>query len=133
MYSPIFVGILVGRLIVAVYFLMAGFHHFAKADMLAGYAKSQGTPAPKLAVLGTGVLLTLGGLSMLLGYHPAIGALLLIVFLAGVSLQIHSFWRVADPMARQNEMAHFLKNVVMIGFLLMTLGIARPWPLSLGR
>jgi hypothetical protein len=31
-----------------------------------------------------------------------------------------------------NEQAHFGKNVVMIGFLLMTLMIFRPWPYSLG-
>jgi hypothetical protein len=27
---------------------------------------------------------------------------------------------------------HFGKNIVMIGFLLMTLMISRPWPMSLG-
>jgi putative oxidoreductase len=127
------VAILVGRIMVAAFFLMNGINHFAKAEMMAGYAKSQGTPAPKLAVIGTGVLLVLGGLSILLGYHPGLGALLLIIFLAGVSVQMHAFWRVSDPMAKMNDMIHFLKNVAMIGLLLMTLGIQRPWPFSLGR
>jgi hypothetical protein len=30
-----------------------------------------------------------------------------------------------------NEQAHFGKNIVMIGFLLMTLMISRPWYMSL--
>jgi putative oxidoreductase len=123
---------LIGRIIVGGYFLMAAFNHFTKTGMMAGYAQSKGTPAPKAAVMGTGFLLLLGGASFLLGYHPTIGAGLLILFLLGVSFKIHAFWLVADPMGRMNEQAHFGKNLVMIGFLLMTLMISRPWYMSLG-
>ena len=122
---------LIGRIIVGGYFLMAGFNHFKNANM-AGSAQAKGTPLAKLAILGTSVLLVLGGASFLLGYHPTIGAGLLILFLLGVSFKIHDFWTIADPQARMNEQAHFGKNVVMIGFLLMTLMIFRPWPFSLG-
>jgi len=123
---------LIGRIIVGGYFLMAAFKHFTKTGMMAGYAQNKGTPAPKLAVAGTGILLLLGGASFLLGYHPTIGTGLLIIFLLGVSFKIHAFWLVSDPMARMNEQAHFGKNIVMIGFLLMTLMISRPWVMSLG-
>ena len=123
---------LIGRIIVGGYFLMAAFNHFTKTGMMAGYAQSKGTPAPKLAVQGTGVLLLLGGMSFLLGYHPTIGTALLILFLLGVTFKIHAFWLVADPMGRMNEQVHFGKNVAMMGFLLMTLMISRPWPISLG-
>jgi uncharacterized membrane protein YphA (DoxX/SURF4 family) len=100
--------------------------------MMAGYAKAKGTPSAKLAILGTGVLLVLGGASILLGYHPTIGTGLLIVFLLGVTFKIHNFWTISDPQARMNEQVHFGKNIAMIGFLLMTLMIFRPWPFSLG-
>ena len=123
---------LIGRIIVGGYFLMAAFNHFTNTGMMAGYAQSKGTPAPKLAVMGTGVLLLLGGASFLLGYHPTIGTMLLVIFLLGVTFRIHAFWLVSDPMARMNEQVHFGKNIAMIGFLLMTLMIYRPWPLSLG-
>ena len=78
------------------------------------------------------VLLLLGGASFLLGYHPTIGTILLVIFLLGVTVKIHNFWTISDPMARMNEQVHFGKNVAMIGFLLMTLMIFRPWPFSLG-
>ena len=123
---------LIGRIIVGGYFLMAGFNHFANANMMAGYAQSKGTPAPKVAILGTGVLLLLGGASFVLGYHPTIGTILLVIFLLGVTFKIHAFWLVSDPMGRMNEQVHFGKNIAMIGFLLMTLMIYRPWHLSLG-
>ena len=123
---------LIGRIIVGGFFLTNAYNHFTQTGMMAGYAQSKGTPAPKLAVMGTGVLLLLGGLSFLLGYHPTIGTLLLVIFLLGVTFKIHAFWLVSDPMGRMNEQVHFSKNVAMIGFLLMTLMIYRPWHLSLG-
>jgi putative oxidoreductase len=123
---------LIGRIVVGGYFLMAGFNHLANANMMAGYAQSKGTPGAKFAVVGTGILLLLGGASFLLGYHPTIGTALLIIFLLGVSFKIHNFWTISDPQARMNEQVHFGKNVAMIGFLLMTLMINRPWYMSLG-
>jgi putative oxidoreductase len=123
---------LIGRIIVGGYFLMAAFNHFTHTGMMAGYAQSKGTPAPKSAVLGTGFLLLLGGLSFLLGYHPTIGTILLVIFLLGVSFKIHAFWLIKEPMARMGEQVNFGKNIAMIGFLLMTLMIYRPWWMSLG-
>ncbi|MFZ0739617.1 MAG: DoxX family membrane protein [Candidatus Acidiferrales bacterium] len=130
MYS---IAFLVGRIIAGGYFLMGGFNHFAKLRMMAGYAKSKGTPASELAVGGTGVLLLLGGASLLLGYHPTIGAGILVIFLLGVSFGIHNFWTVQDAMAKMAEMVNFMKNMALIGFVLMTLAIPRPWPMSLGN
>ena len=123
---------LIGRIIVGGFFLMNAYNHFTMTGMMAGYAQSKGTPAPKLAVIGAGVLLLLGGLSFLLGYHPTIGTILLVIFLLGVTFKIHAFWLVSDPMGRMGEQVNFSKNIAMIGFLLMTLMIYRPWHLSLG-
>jgi putative oxidoreductase len=122
-----------GRIIVGGYFLYNAYQHFAQLKFIAGYAKSKGTPAPELAVAGTGVLLLLGGLSMLLGFHPSIGAGLLVIFLLGVSFKIHDFWAIQDPQRKMQEQVNFFKNMALLGFLLMSLGIPRPWPFSLGH
>jgi len=127
------IAFLIGRVIVGCFFLMNGFNHFAQLNMMTGYAKSKGIPAPALAVGGSGVFLFLGGLSLLLGYHPTIGAVLLVIFLLAVSFSIHNFWKVQDPQAKIGEMTNFLKNMGLLGLLLMTLAIARPWPMSFGR
>ena len=127
------IAFLVGRVIAGCFFLMNGFNHFAQLNMMTGYAKSKGIPAPALAVGGSGVLLFLGGLSLLLGYHPPIGAALLVIFLLGASFGIHNFWAVQDQQAKQGEMVNFLKNMAILGLLLMTLAIPRPWLMSLGR
>ena len=75
---------------------MASFNHFKNLNYMSEYAKAKGTPSPKLAVAGTGVIVLLGGLSMLLGVYPVAGIILLIIFLMGVSFQIHRFWKVDD-------------------------------------
>jgi putative oxidoreductase len=134
MYNNIFnILFLAGRIIVGGFFLTNGFNHFTKLNMMAQYAKSKGTPAPALAVGGSGVLLLLGGASLLLGYHPTIGTALLVLFLLGVSFHMHNFWAVQDQQAKLGEMVNFLKNMAILGFLLMTIAIPRPWPMSLGR
>ena len=127
------IAFLIGRIIAGSFFLMNGFNHFAQLNMLAGYAKSKGMPAPALAVGGSGVFLLLGGVSLLLGYHPTIGAGLLVIFLLGSSFGIHNFWKVQDQQAKMGEMINFLKNLGLLGLLLMTLAIPRPWPMSLAH
>jgi putative oxidoreductase len=132
MYQVLSILFLIGRIVSGGFFLMGGFNHFKNANMYAAYAGSKGVPAPKAAAVGTGVLLLLGGLSFLLGFHPTIGAALLLLFLLGVSFQIHNYWSVADPQAKQAEQVNFMKNMALAGFILMTLMIPRPWPISLG-
>ena len=127
------VAFLAGRIIAGGFFLMNGFNHFAQLNMMAGYAKSKGIPAPALTIGGSGAVLFLGGLSLLLGYHPTIGAGLLVIFLLGASFGIHNFWTVKEQQAKQGEMINFLKNMAILGLLLMTLAIPRPWLMSLGH
>jgi putative oxidoreductase len=124
---------LIGRILVAVIFLMSAMNHLFKVGTMSAYAKSKGVPAPSLAVAGSGVLILLGALSILLGFHPTIGALLMAIFLLGVTFGMHNFWAVQDPQARQVEMINFLKNTALLGFVLMTVMIPRPWPFSIGH
>jgi putative oxidoreductase len=124
---------LIGRIIASGFFVTAGINHFTNIKTMSGYAQNKGTPAAKVAVGGTGVLLLVGGLSLLLGYHPTFGTGLLVIFLLGVSFKIHDFWVVKEPQQRMAEQVNFMKNMALIGFLLMTVAIPRPWPMSLGR
>src|SRR4029077_2806030 len=98
------IAFLIGRVIVGGFFLMNGFNHFAKLNMMTGYAKSKGIPAPALAEGGSGVLLFLGGLSLLLRYQPTIGGALPVIFPQGVLFGIHNFWMVQDQQAKLGEM-----------------------------
>jgi hypothetical protein len=51
--------------------------------------------------------------------QPLLGAWLLVLFLVPVTLMMHNFWAVRDPMMAQLPMAMFLKNVTMLGGALL--------------
>lgn len=123
--------LLIGRIIFGGFFIMSGINHFTNAGMMSGYAGSKNVPAPYLAVVGTGVMLVLGGLSVLLGLFPVLGLLLLIVFLVPTSVLIHNFWTVQDPQARAAEQINFLKNLALTGAALALMYGAADWPLAL--
>jgi len=123
---------LIGRIIVGGYYLFNAYNHFSQLDMMVGYAGSKGVPAPKLAVGGSGLLLLVGGLSILLGYQPLIGVIALIVFFLPVTFMMHDFWTVEDPQMKMGEMVNFMKNMALIGSTLMFLAIPTPWLFSLG-
>lgn len=123
--------LLIGRLLFGVFFIMSGINHFTNAGMMSGYAGSKGVPAPYLAVVGTGVLLVLGGLSVLLGFLPVLGLLLLILFLVPTSVLMHNFWTIQDPQQRAAEQINFLKNIALTGAALALMYGAASWPLSI--
>lgn len=122
---------LLGRILFSALFLMSGMGHFQRLEMMTGYTRSKGVPAPKLAVVGTGLMIILGGLSILLGFQPTIGAILLVAFLVPSSLIMHNFWAIEDPQMKMAEMVNFNKNMALAGAALMFLFIQN-WPLSLG-
>jgi uncharacterized membrane protein YphA (DoxX/SURF4 family) len=122
---------LLGRLIFGGFFLYNGVHHFQEKKALAQYAAAKNVPMPEIAVTASGAMLIVGGASILFGVKPKVGALALMGFLVGVSPMIHDFWRAEDGERRQNEMAHFMKNVAMLGGVMALMGMEEPWPMSL--
>jgi putative oxidoreductase len=109
--------VVLGRFFFSLIFLMAGANHFSKQSI--GYAVSAGVPLASIAVPLSGVLAIAGGLSILLGYRAKLGGWLLVLFLIPVTLMMHKFWTVQDPMMEQIQMILFMKNVSMLGGALL--------------
>ena len=122
---------LFARILYGGFFLMSGFNHLAKRAMYAQYAASRKIPMATQVVLGTGVLLSLGGVSGLLGVFPQIGLWLIVAFLVGTTPMMHNFWSVSDPNQKAMEMVQFTKNVALLGATLMMVVFTNflgPWP-----
>src|SRR5207302_10113551 len=79
-----------------------------------GYAAQAGVLAPGVLVPLSGVIATLGGLSITLGYKAKIGGWLIVLFLVPVTLKMHIFWAVTDLMMLGIQMALFMKIVSML-------------------
>jgi len=124
--------VLLGRFLFALIFLISGPRHFLSQTI--AYAASQGVPLASIAVPLSGVLALAGSLSILLGYRAKIGAWLLVLFLVPVTLSLHRFWDVSDPMMYQMQFVMFMKNVSMLGgALLITQLGSGPWSLDARR
>ena len=111
--------VLIGRILFAALFLASAVGHFTQTDMMAGYAKARGVPYARFAVLAGGVLLGVGGLLVLLGIWPDLGALCLFLFLAPTAVLMHGFWKETDPQSKQMEMIQFQKDTALAGASLM--------------
>ncbi|WP_153637872.1 DoxX family membrane protein [Prolixibacter sp. NT017] len=122
---------LVARVVVGIYFLENASHHFFQFNMVSNFAKSRGVPMAGTAVIAGGVLLLLGGSSILTGFEPDFGVVSLIMFLLPVTLTVHTFWRFKDPMTRMTERINFTKNLALAGCLTMLLFVPQPWPMSI--
>src|SRR5207302_10681056 len=109
--------VVLGRFFFALIFLVAAPNHFTKQTI--AFSASQGVPLASIAVPLSGVVAIVGGLSILLGYRAKLGAWLIVLFLIPVTLMLHKFWTVTDPMMAQIQMILFMKNVSMLGGALL--------------
>lgn len=105
------------RFFYALIFVLSGINHFSSGSI--SYAVSQGIPMADILVPVSGVIALIGGLSVMIGFHARSGATLLLIFLVPVTILMHNFWSLSDPQMAQMQMAHFLKNLSLIGGALL--------------
>jgi putative oxidoreductase len=111
--------VLIGRILFSALFIGSAYGHLTQTAGMAEFAKAKGVPSARLAVLGSGVMILVGGLMVLLGVWYDLGALFLVVFLVPTALLMHAFWRESDPQARQMEIVNFMKDIGLAGASLM--------------
>ncbi|MFZ0389435.1 MAG: DoxX family membrane protein [Calditrichia bacterium] len=121
----------IGRLMAGGFYIYNSFNHFSSLNMMAAFADSKGVPAPKAAVLISGLFLLLGGISIITGVFVITGIILIALFLLIVSFYMHAFWKIGEEKTRRPELINFAKNMALLGSALMFLAIPRPWPFSL--
>ena len=114
---------IVGRILFALIFINSGFAHFAQREAMTGYAQFKKVPAAKLAVPLTGLMILVGGLSVVLGFWVDLGALLLAAFLVVSAFMMHNFWTMDDATQKMNETVAFFKNLSMAGAALIIFAI----------
>lgn len=85
-------------------------------------AEKLGLPQPALMVRLSGATMVAGGAALALGYKPRRAALLLAGTLLPTTYAGHAFWESEDPAARMQHQIHFMKNVSMLGGLLLVAG-----------
>ena len=120
--------VLPGRILYSAIFLISAPGDFTRQAV--AYALARGVPLAPLAVPAAGVISFLGAASILTGYRARLGAWLIVAFLVPVTLMMHNFWAIANPVQAMVQEVNFMKNTSMLGAALM-IAYFGPGPFSL--
>jgi putative oxidoreductase len=104
---------LAARICLCLIFFKAGISHILGFSGTAEMMSDKGLPIATVLLTFTIVFQLLGATSLLLGYKIKIGSILLIIFLIPATLAFH------NPLIDSSEINAFLKNIGLIGGLLM--------------
>ena len=101
-----------GRLLIGLPFAMSGLSKLAAIGPTTDMIRAAGLPLPPWALALSVTVEVGGGLLLVAGFQTRIVAALLALFSLATAFSFHSNF------ADQNQMIHFLKNVMMAGGLL---------------
>ncbi len=111
----------VARVAVGVPFIWLGYDAVSEPGMRVQMAEDFGVPGEyaELSAKANGAVMVAGGAMVALGILPRWGALAVAGAMVPTTLAGHSFWTDEDPGKAKQNRIQFLKNVGMIGGLLV--------------
>lgn len=108
---------LIGRVLIALLFVPAGFGKLTGFAGVVGYIGAVGLPLPALGAV-IAIVVELGlGLLLLVGYKTRIVSIILAVFTVATAVFFHNFWAMPADKAYVNQLM-FFKNIAIAGGLL---------------
>lgn len=109
---------LVGRVLLALMFVIAGVGKIGGFEGTVGYIASKGLPLPAVLAAGTVALEIVGGLALIAGFKARWAALALAAFTLLATVLFHNYW--AMPAEQQYvQQLMFMKNLGVAGGMLM--------------
>lgn len=126
---------LVGRLLFGLVIFFMAFNNVADLSNIAAQIGETGVPYPRLATVAASVPLMGSAVSIGLGVYPVLGATYLVVFMVVTTVTVHNFLGMEDAAEQENEIFHFLKNLLILAAALVFLSLAlggTEWAYGLG-
>jgi putative oxidoreductase len=103
---------LLGRVLIGAPFILSGLGKLMAHDVTVGYISSVGLPLPQLGWLIAMLVEMAGGTLLVIGYRARLVAFVVALFALATAIFFHRNF------ADQNQMIHFLKNIMVVGGLL---------------
>jgi len=108
---------LIGRILIAVLFIPAGFGKLTGFAGTVGYITSAGLPLPQLAA-AIAIIVELGfGILLLVGFKTRLSAIVIAIFTVVAAVCFHNYWGMPAEKAYVNQLM-FFKNIAIAGGLL---------------
>ena len=120
--------VFVARVLLAALFLISGTRKLLAFGIVSGMMAKKGFPAPDIFLVLTIILELAGGIMLIANWNARYAAWALAAFTLVAGSIFHGFWNVwgAPPPEFNNEFNHFLKNVAIIGGLLLVAAMSQP-------
>jgi putative oxidoreductase len=117
---------LVGRNMLGLLFVISGVEKIGAFSDTAVYMASAGLPAVSVLLILAIIVEIGGGGAICLGWQTRLGALVILLFTATVTIVFHRFWNMPPDQAAVQRL-FFMKNVSVMGglILLMAFGPGR--------
>ena len=117
----------IGRVLFSLIFIASGLSKIGDWQKTINYMESHAMSFTPFFLAMAILLQVLGGLSIIANYKSKIGIILLLVFLIPATFIFHNFWSLPtgteiEMVNQQYEMVSFLKNITIIGALLLIFG-----------
>ncbi len=122
---------LFARIFLGILFLVSGGMKVAGFSTVVGYAAAKGLPFPAASIALAAAIELAGAAMLFLGYRARLASFVLFLYLIPITLIFHNFWA-SHGVEAQMQMVNFLKNIAIMGGLLMVAG-AGPGAISLGE
>jgi len=106
-------------------FFISGIYKIIGFAYVAGWMTGSGLPLASLLLAITIVIEIGGGLMLITGWQARWSALVMALFLIPVTFVFHAFWS-ADAASFQNQLTQFLKNLAILGGMLLVLQREQP-------
>ena len=114
-----------GQMLLAGIFITGGADAFARpggrVKMVADANLPLPLPNPQTAVELNGAAMVVGGAMLALDIAPKLAAAGLIASLVPTTVVGHAFWKVEDKAARKAQQTQFIKNLGLLGGLLLVI------------
>jgi uncharacterized membrane protein YphA (DoxX/SURF4 family) len=108
-----------GRFCLALIFIAGGWDAASAPGDRPAKLAALGLPQPEMLVRANGVLMLIAGSALALGHWPRMPAAVLAGLLVPTTFVGHPFWQETTPAGRAAQQAHFLKNLGLLGGLLV--------------
>ena len=125
-----YISPLIGRLVLAWFFLSEGLRYAGQWDATIQLMALKHMPAPPLLLALAVIALVLGVLSLILGFQTRNGAVLLFGFTIIASVAMHNFWQIHNLVERASDFEIFARNMAIAGALLILVGMG-PGPIAI--
>lgn len=114
-------GLLLGRLLLGMYFILPGIQKITAYENTVAYMEAHNVPLIVIALPLTILIQLTSGAAIVVGYKGKFAALVLAILTLIISIYMHNFWAYEPGMEKAHEMQNFVKNMaIMAGLLIVS-------------